>query len=114
MPNLLERLMITEVSGVDDPANEIPGWMVTKSLPPDDRVILESVAMARVLASTTEQEWDETISDLVRAMGGNEAMFPAVVKSRALKLIEVALLQKRRAEFIQRLDAILAGKSARS
>ena len=27
----LEKLLISEVSGVDDPANELPGWMVTKS-----------------------------------------------------------------------------------
>ena len=27
----LEKLLIAEVSGVDDPANEIPGWMVTKN-----------------------------------------------------------------------------------
>jgi hypothetical protein len=26
----LEKLLIGEVSGVDDPANEIPGWMVAK------------------------------------------------------------------------------------
>lgn len=30
-PVKLERLLIQEVSGVDDPANELPGWMVTKS-----------------------------------------------------------------------------------
>lgn len=27
----LDRLLMTEVSGVDDPANQLPGWMVTKS-----------------------------------------------------------------------------------
>jgi hypothetical protein len=27
----LEKLIIGEVSGVDDPANQIPGWMVQKS-----------------------------------------------------------------------------------
>lgn len=27
----LEKLFIAEVSGVDDPANELPGWMVAKS-----------------------------------------------------------------------------------
>lgn len=32
----LETLLITEVSGVDDPANELPGWMVTKARRGDD------------------------------------------------------------------------------
>lgn len=27
----LDRLLISEVSGVDDPANQLPGWMVTKA-----------------------------------------------------------------------------------
>lgn len=30
-PTKLERLVIGEVSGVDDPANELPGWMVAKA-----------------------------------------------------------------------------------
>lgn len=28
----LDTLLITEVSGVDDPANQLPGWMVTKAV----------------------------------------------------------------------------------
>lgn len=28
----LERLLMSEVSGVDDPANQLPGWMVAKSV----------------------------------------------------------------------------------
>lgn len=35
MSTKLERLFIGEVSGVDDPANEIPGWMVSKSVSGD-------------------------------------------------------------------------------
>lgn len=31
MATKLERLLIKEISGVDDPANETPGWMVAKS-----------------------------------------------------------------------------------
>ena len=27
----LQRLTMTEISGVDDPANQLPGWMVTKA-----------------------------------------------------------------------------------
>ena len=27
----LEKLLISEVSGVDDPANEVPGWMIAKA-----------------------------------------------------------------------------------
>lgn len=31
MTTLIQRLRIEEISGVDDPANELPGWMVTKA-----------------------------------------------------------------------------------
>lgn len=35
-PVELKKLLINEVSGVDDPANEIPGWMVQKAAEPGE------------------------------------------------------------------------------
>jgi hypothetical protein len=44
-PKKLEKLLIGEVSGVDDPANEIPGWMVMKSHRPSKKSRDELVAV---------------------------------------------------------------------
>jgi hypothetical protein len=53
----LENLIIGEVSGVDDPANESPGWMVTKAAGPSyplgpDRAWDVGAAEARIRAET--------------------------------------------------------------
>jgi hypothetical protein len=53
----LERLLIQDVSGVDDPANQLPGWLVTKArgagLP---EAILRDVASGDILADPAEVE----------------------------------------------------------
>jgi hypothetical protein len=41
----LERLVMTETSGVDDPANMTPGWMVLKAR--DPQVVAELTALCR-------------------------------------------------------------------
>ena len=60
---MLERLFMTEVSGVDDPANELPGWMVTKSAG-DSFLALADEMEATTKDATTKQPYgDVTYAD---------------------------------------------------
>ena len=53
----LERLLIGEISGVDDPANQVPGWMVLKARGPKAHPILKEHAEGlKLLLTPGEQE----------------------------------------------------------
>jgi hypothetical protein len=63
---LLDKLFISEVSGVDDPANQLPGWMVTKASgeQPDAFLILAGEMEAVTKASDSKQPYgDVTYAD---------------------------------------------------
>jgi hypothetical protein len=63
---LLDKLFISEVSGVDDPANQLPGWMVTKASgeQPDAFLILADEMEAVTKASDSKQPYgDVTYAD---------------------------------------------------
>lgn len=57
----LDRLLIKEVSGVDDPANELPGWMVTKSAgdAPDLLLVLADEMESLTKASDSKQPYGD-------------------------------------------------------
>lgn len=82
----LERLLISEVSGVDDPANEVPGWLVAKSAgapcPEDERSAVALVAKIKALFSGKEDE-DMTKDELNTEL---DARFSELGKSLAAQL----------------------------
>jgi len=56
----LDSLLISEVSGVDDPANQLPGWMVTKAAggnAADLLLVLANEMEALTKASTTKEPY---------------------------------------------------------
>lgn len=60
----LDRLLISEVSGVDDPANQLPGWMVTKSAggkdaTPDLLLVLANEIEVLTKASDSKQPYGD-------------------------------------------------------
>lgn len=57
----LERLIMKEISGVDDPANEIPGWMVAKAAGADDTSIVGKLFKA---LSAGKDDIDMTMDEL--------------------------------------------------
>lgn len=63
----LDSLLISEVSGVDDPANQLPGWMVTKSADgnaPDSSLVQAYEMEAFTKAAATKEPYgDVTYAD---------------------------------------------------
>ena len=58
----LDKLLISEVSGVDDPANMLPGWMVTKSADgngPDLLLVLADEMETLTKASDSKQPYGD-------------------------------------------------------
>jgi hypothetical protein len=86
----LDKLFMTEVSGVDDPANQLPGWMVTKSA---DATAPESIVAkikGIILGAPTEEGIDMEKDELVTILAESnkslvtslsEAVAEAVTKS---------------------------------
>jgi hypothetical protein len=61
----LETLLMEEISGVDDPANQLPGWMVTKSRTQREGVL-------------------EAVENLRKACGGDDDLTIDVLAGRAI------------------------------
>jgi hypothetical protein len=59
VPTKLHKLLVGEISGVDDPANEIPGWMVLKSSTPvEDVVVGKATVFNKGRTLGPDQAWD--------------------------------------------------------
>src|SRR5919198_4112051 len=75
MTTLLQQLTLSEVSGVDDPAHELPGWLVAKARGNEDAVIKEFRALVDEIASSDLTD-DEKIEAVKKAL----RMAPAFVR----------------------------------
>ena len=71
----LQELLIAEVSGVDQPANELPGWMVAKS-----KGRIEQVRAAEKAKRAAERT---ILADLIRQeyLRGEQGRFTAAPSS---------------------------------
>lgn len=89
----LERLFMEEISGVDDPANQLPGWMVTKATDAAPTKIVAKVKELLLGAPTDgkddiDMERDELVAILAEERAANadaiaKAVAEAVSKSVA-------------------------------
>lgn len=59
----LERLFMEEVSGVDDPANQLPGWMVQKSVGDPYLLLAQEMESITKAAASKEPYGDVTYAD---------------------------------------------------
>lgn len=86
-PTKLERLLISEVSGVDAPANQLDGWMVAKSREADGSTDTTIVAKIKdlLLGSPEEKEDLDMDQDTLVAIlsENNEVLAKAVAEAVA-------------------------------
>jgi hypothetical protein len=69
MTQLLQNLKILEMSGVDDPAHELPGWMVAKGAQPNpDALVREFKKLAAEIASADDLTDDEKVAAMRKAL----------------------------------------------
>ena len=87
-PTELQRLLVKEVSGVDDPANEIPGWMVAKAAadlattasPTEDAPTFVA-RLRKSLGLATGKDIDMTADELTTTLtANNEALAKSIVE----------------------------------
>lgn len=77
----LEKLLISEVSGVDDPANQLPGWMVTKAAAAPDIV---AKVKGIIFGAPTDKEINVEKDELVTILEeSNKALVPALAEAVA-------------------------------
>ena len=93
MTTLLQQLTLSEVSGVDDPAHELPGWLVAKARGNEDAVIKEFRALVDEIAASSLTD-DEKIAKVKQAL----ALAPQFVRDEmeTEALIRKWLVQKAR------------------
>lgn len=83
-PTKLEKLLISEVSGVDSPANQLDGWMVTKSASGSEPNIVARIKEALLGTPTGKDDLDMDRTELVEVLGeNNEALAKAVAAAVA-------------------------------
>jgi hypothetical protein len=81
----LESLILKEISGVDDPANESPGFAVFKSKGGDGDAFV--TALAKAVEAAIDEATDVAAEDVAKAM--SEALRPyTAVADALLKRIE--------------------------
>lgn len=93
----LEKLLIGEVSGVDDPAHEIPGWMVAKAAtPPASDAAGDSGFVDKIKALITkggeptgESEIEMTKDELVAVLEEREVALVEKMTEAVAKSVEV-------------------------
>jgi hypothetical protein len=86
-PARLERLLISEVSGVDDPANELPGWMVTKARPMEQGTALERTCKG---LSADAQAQLRALVDELAAIAMGDPLTQALAASKFKPAAQVA------------------------
>jgi hypothetical protein len=81
-PTELQRLLVKEVSGVDDPANEIPGWMVAKAAAAagEDTPTFVARLKASLGRPAGKDDIDMTADELTATLtANNEALAKSIV-----------------------------------
>jgi hypothetical protein len=69
MTQLLQNLKILEMSGVDDPAHELPGWMVAKGARQNpDALVREFKKLAAEIASADDMTDDQKVAAMRKAL----------------------------------------------
>jgi hypothetical protein len=79
----LDKLFMTEISGVDDPANQLPGWMVAKSATPT----LADIRAAGVeVSDVRHSDRDLTLmqAERLRKIVGDDALFVSLIQGTTL------------------------------
>lgn len=91
---LLATLLMEEVSGVDDPANQVPGWMVTKSADGEQAASESIVAKVKGLLSTlgapTGKEIDMEKDELLATLEERDEALVAKVAEAVAKSVAPA------------------------
>jgi hypothetical protein len=84
----LQRLLIQEVSGVDDPANALPGWMVAKGR----QVVEEGTALERTCKglSADAQAQLRALVDELAAIAMGDPLTQALAASKFKPAAQVA------------------------
>ncbi|HMI98948.1 MAG TPA: hypothetical protein VK488_03845 [Gaiellaceae bacterium] len=81
--NLLQNLKIDDVSGVDDPANLLPGWLVQKSGKPGDLHKAQRDFQQLLSDVQARVDWDD--DQKVEAMQKAIADVPEAISAPAIK-----------------------------
>lgn len=95
----LEKLFIGEVSGVDDPANETPGWMVQKSVAPSDAPMTadeaqSTLAKIKSMFATTRKDadLDMTADELKAELDARDVTLKASLTEVVTEVVKAALI----------------------
>jgi hypothetical protein len=104
----LERLLIAEVSGVDDPANEVPGWMLMKSAA---AARTDGLKLIKVTAESGRTGFVAIAEDVVRRrLGDLEAHVREVIEALGGTLGDADALDRTRAGIVEAARRVRAGE----
>jgi hypothetical protein len=96
--NLLQNLKIDDVSGVDDPANLLPGWLVQKSAKPAD--FQKAVSEFQQLLAEVQAKADWTDEQKIEAAQKALAACPDAIAAAAVK--NLILTSRIREEYLEK------------
>jgi hypothetical protein len=81
--NLLQNLVIDDVSGVDDPANLLPGWLVQKRAKPADFTKAQRDFQQMLSDIQAKADWSD--DQKIEAMQKAIAAVPEAISAPAIK-----------------------------